>query len=219
MTRRERTWGYSGQVGEWSGDLEVPEERRSPPLAAARYVLERVRPILEPLHRPARIEVSWGEYDEAGEELAFHELEEAETTSWDAVDAHLAQLRGAHGTTAVSCVFVHLDTCVLEAGTETWAERAAELQISFDAPEVQPVSAQLAYRTSIDVWLGATYDEHRQPRANPDAASNAPRLEAMLHRLREVTADFQAGESQTYPFAIVATGFREITVDDLPRRG
>lgn len=224
MTHRVRPWGYSGQVGEWSGRIEVPQGRRSPPLAAARYVVERACAVLDAMHRPSRMEVSWGEYDATGEALAFHELEDVGVTSWDVVDAHVAPWHGTRGTAAVSCLFVCLDTCVLEEERAVWVESSAEFQVSFDSPEVVPASAQLAYRTAIDVWLGATYDEHKRPRPNVDARGNAPRLEAMLVRLREITTDFEAGLSQVYPFAIVPTGFRQISVDELahrrpPRRG
>lgn len=219
MTGKTRMWGYSGQVGEWSGDVQIPEDVAATPLAAARFVLERLRPVLEPLHRPARIEVSWGEYDAAGEEVAFHELEERKVVTWGDVEAHVSELRCNSGTPAVNCVFVHLDTCVIGAGGPVWIESSAELQVSFDTPETRPSSGQVAYRTGIDVWLSTTYDENREPRANPEAAHNHPRLEAVLRGLREVTTDYQAGQSQLYPFAIVPTGFREVSMEDLPRRG
>lgn len=77
----ERTWGYSGRVGGWEGDFAVPVPKRSPPLKGVMYLLSVFVPVLSPMHRPRRLFVSWAEYDQAGEEIAFHELVETSVSS------------------------------------------------------------------------------------------------------------------------------------------
>jgi len=101
-------------VGEWEASLPIPEAARHSPVAAARYVVDRIRPVLEPLHRPLRMQLSWAEYDRAGTETASHELEGPETPTWDAITAHLDRLDASTtGSMAVSGIFVALDTAVV----------------------------------------------------------------------------------------------------------
>jgi hypothetical protein len=69
-----RAWGYSGQVGEWFGKVDIPLARRVPPAAAIQWMLDQVVPMLTEMHRPRRMFVSWAEYDEQGQEAGFHEL-------------------------------------------------------------------------------------------------------------------------------------------------
>lgn len=211
------TYGYSSQVGEWSGSVDLANGEQQP-ITAITSVLDRLKPSMEKLHRPAQLLVSWGEYALDGEELAFHELEKFPVVEWDAITEQLARLQTS--TTAVFAVgslFVELDTTVIEPHGQVNKPGSAELQVSIDTP-LQPSLIELRYATFIDVWLSTTYDELYRPRANRQAAgANRPRLEAVLNAIRSLTgSSFKVGQSQLYQFAITETGFRD--VDDLPRR-
>ena len=138
----ERTWGYSGQVGEWFGNVGIPPSRRQPPVAALQWVLDQVFPILMEMHRPRRMLVSWAEYDEQGEEAGFHELEQVESATWEGVKAELAMLASGNNTFAVSALFVLMDTAVIEDEGVFWADSSAELQVSIPPPEQTPGGGQ-----------------------------------------------------------------------------
>src|SRR6476661_10483462 len=110
------TWGYSGQVGEWFGELEIQPLFGQPPIAAVHRLLDDVLPIVGSLHRPRQMQVSWAEYGAEGQEVRFHELEELEVASWEAVVSSLDRLAGAaQGTFALNSLFIKLDTEVVEA--------------------------------------------------------------------------------------------------------
>jgi hypothetical protein len=219
-TTSARTWGAAGQVGEWSGRITIPDAQRTPPLDAARFVLSRVVPALQAMHRPRELELSWGDFDDGGNELAFHELERSSVAGWPDVAAELARATGAaRGTAALSALFLELDTAVVELdGSMTWSDTSARLQISIEPPEVAPVVARVAYASYIDVWLSTTYGAGYQPRSNrAAAAANRPRLAAALHQLGAcLDARVVAESSQLYPLALTDDGFRD--VDELPPR-
>ncbi|HWO26626.1 MAG TPA: hypothetical protein VNO30_48185 [Kofleriaceae bacterium] len=211
-----RTYGYSSQVGEWIGSVELAESERAP-MPGVRSVLQRLRPILEGLHRPSQLQISWGEYSAEEEELAFHELEDYPVASWDEI---VAQIERLHSTTshqfAIECLFLDLSTRVIEPTGEVWLPGSAELRFSIIQPELHPMTIDIGYRTYIDAWLSTTYDSSHQPESNHEIArANRPVLEAVLRSLRDLTGTtFQVGQSKTYPFAITDSGFCD--VDDLP---
>jgi hypothetical protein len=215
---KERTWGYSGQVGEWFGAVEIPPEGRNPsePLATIARLLVGVAVLLEELHRPRRVLVSWGEYDAEGTQEDFHELETAELCSFAAIAEHVERLSATPGRrAAVSYLCVELETRISEEEGESWMEESATLEISVTPPELQPESAGIVYTTYIDAWLSTTYGPgDAPPRANHTvAARNRPRLEALLRALASFRGGpFTVGHSRTYPFAICATGFRDVDV-------
>jgi len=208
--RTKRKWGYSGQVGKWSGSLAISPALRRPPLAAAQWLLEQVIPIFKCMHRPRRMRVSWAECDEQLREIAYHELDEIDVTSWDSIGAHLSRLEVESGAVLVlSFLFVALDTAVIEDEKESWAEESAELQISMPPEYTDPDSAIVSYTTWIDVWLSKTLDEAGAVRANAAAAANLPRLEALLRDFAALAGDtYCVEESQTYYDFITETGFR-----------
>ncbi len=205
-----RTWGYSGQVGEWFGNVVIPPGWRVPPAAALQWVLDRIVPILSEMHRPRQMLVSWAEYDEQGEEAGFHELEQIECTTWEGVEAELAMLGPASNIFAVSTLFILMDTAVINDDEVFWATESAELQISIAPPEQTPEVASVSYRTYIDVWLPKTYGKDRAERENyGPAALNGPRIEAMLRRYSALLGEsYRVGESDFYHGAISETGFR-----------
>jgi hypothetical protein len=208
------SWGYSGQVGEWYGELDIPQAYRFPPDGAARWALDVLIPIFSDLHRPRKLLVSWAEYDDQGTELAFKELVKFEASSWAETLGRLTQLSAAaHGIFALSALFVAMDVSVMgEDNVLSWVESAAELQISVSDTEFRPVSTVVSYRTYIDVWLPRTYDEQRVARSNEAAAArNGPRLATLLRAFRAQLGDsFRIGESTFYYDAITATGFRDL---------
>jgi hypothetical protein len=211
-----RTWGAAGQVGEWYGTMPIPPEDRPSSLKAVAKVLMRAAPVLQELHRPRRILISWGEYDDAGSELAFHELEEIELADWTAIANRIEQLPAEPGRRAAfSCLFVQMDTSITERDGEVWEERSAELQLSVDKP-FSTESVVLGYVTYLDVWLSTTYGDGYAPRPNNTAAErNRPRLESVLRALGALWGETaRIGQSQLYPFAICETGFRD--ADQLP---
>ena len=108
-------------------------------MPAISSVLERVRVILENIHRPASVVISWVEFDERGDELAFHELETFPATSWSQIGEHLEHLRrSTRHQWAISALFVKLDTRVTEGAVEVWKADAGELLLTIDQPELHP---------------------------------------------------------------------------------
>ena len=206
----ERTWGYSGQVGEWLGKLDIPPGRRVPPAAALQWVLDQVDPILMEMHRPRRMLVSWAEYDEQGEERGFHDLEQIECTTWEGVKVELAMLAPANSIFAVSALFLSMDTAIVNEGGVFWAEASAEFQVSIPPPEQTPEVAGVSYTTYIDVWLPITYGKDKTERANyGPAALNGPRIEVMLRTYSALLGEsYRVGESDLYHDAISEMGFR-----------
>ena len=206
----ERSWGYSGQVGEWFGKVDVPPERRVPPAAAIQWVLDQAGPMLMEIHRPRQMLVSWAEYDEQGQEVGFHELEQVECTAWEDVKAGLDMIISGSGMFALSSLFLLMDTAVVEDGGVFWAESSAELQVSIPPPEQTPEVASLSYRTYIDVWLHKTYGKDRVERANDGpAALNGPRIEALLRTYSALLGEsYRVGESDFYHDSISEMGFR-----------
>ena len=206
----ERTWGYSGQVGEWFGKVDIPNERRLPPAAALEWVLDRIAPMLMEMHRPRLMLVSWAEYGEQGLEVNFHELEQVECTTWGEVKARLAMLAPDKGNFAVSAMFMLMDTAVIDEDGVFWADSSAELQISVPPPERTPEVASVSYRTYIDVWLRKTYGKGKAERANyGPAALNGPRIETLLRAYAGLLGEsYRVGESDYYYDAISETGFR-----------
>lgn len=206
----ERTWGYSGQVGEWLGKVDIPNERRLPPAAAFEWVLDRIAPILMEMHRPRLMLVSWAEYDEQGEEAGFHELEQVECTTWEGVKAGLAMLAPDKGIFAVSALFMLMDTAVIDDDGVFWADSSAELQISIPPPERTPEVASVSYRTYIDVWLPRTYGKGKAERTNFGPAElNGPRIEVLLRAYAGLLGEsYRVGESDYYYDSISETGFQ-----------
>ena len=151
------------------------------------------------MHRPNGLQVSWGEYNDIGTEIAFHDLDELPATSWGDVTTALRSLGEA---AAVSAAFVNLDTDVIDHG---WVANAGTLQWSVAPPETSVSSVYVSYSTAIDVWLSATYDEHGQARTNEAAAANRPRLEYVIASL-----GVGCGTSRLYPFAITDHGFADV---------
>jgi DNA-binding transcriptional regulator/RsmH inhibitor MraZ len=213
-----RTYGYSSQVGDWMGSVELAESERAP-MPGVRSALQRLRTILEGLHRPSQLRISWGEYSADEEELAFHELEVYPVASWDEVLAQIERLRATTSHQfAIADLFLELATRVIEATGEVWLPGSAQLQLMIVQPELHPMTIVVGYTTYIDAWLSTTYDSNHQPQSNHEVArANRPALEAVLRSLRDLTGTtFEVGQSKTYPFAITDTGFRD--EDDLPTR-
>jgi hypothetical protein len=213
-----RTYGYSPTVGDWMGSVELAESERAP-MPGVRSVLQRLRAILEGLHRPSQLQISWGEYSVDEEELAFHELEVYPVASWDEVLAQIERLRSTTSHQfAIADLFLELSTRVVEATGVAWLPESAELQFSIIQPELRPRTIEVRYTTHIDAWLSTTYDSSYQPRSNHEVArANRPSLEAILRSLRDLMGTtFEVGRSRLYPFAITDTGFRD--EDDLPTR-
>jgi hypothetical protein len=206
----ERTWGYSGQVGEWLGEIDIPLAQRQPPVAALQWVLDQVFPILMEMHRPRRMLVSWAEYDEQGEEAGFHELEQVESATWEGIKAELALLASGTDTFAASALFVLMDTAVINDEGVFWADSSAELQVSIPPPDQTPEVASLTYSTYIEVWLSTTYGTDKAERANyGPAALNHPRIEALLRAFSALLGEsYRIGQSDFYHDAIIEMGFR-----------
>ena len=206
----ERTWGYSGQVGEWLGKLDLPPSRRVPPSVALQWVIDQVGPILIELHRPRRMLVSWAEYDEQRAETGFHDLEQIECTTWEGVKVELAMLAPANSVFAVSALFLSMDTAIVSEDGVFWADSSAELQVSIPSPEQMPEVASVSYTTYIDVWLPITYGTDKTERANYGPAGlNGPRIEAMLRTYSALLGEsYRVGESDLYHNAISEMGFR-----------
>jgi len=205
-----RTWGYSGQVGEWLGAIAIPPERRQPPIAAAEWLLGDATELLRALHRPRELRISWAEFDAAGRELAFHEPDAFELAGWDEVAVRLKEIAaGARGRFALGSLFLTMDTAIIESGLELWANSSAELQISIAPPENDPVEASLTYRTFIDVWLTSTRNEAGAWRSNAAySMENLPRLAALLASFRALVGrSFRVGASFFYHDRISGTGF------------
>lgn len=215
----DTTYGYASRVGEWSGTIELPESARQP-IPAIATVLGHLRSSLEALHRPTQLQVSWVEYAMNGEdEVAFHELDEYPLSTWDGIVEQLLRLQSSTSHRfAISCLFVKLETRILEPSGCVWKPSSAELQCSIVEPELEPADVSVSYYTYVDAWLSTTYGEGYVPRDNHEIASaNRPRLEAVVGVLRALTGStFRVGQSQLYPFAITETGF--VDVDELWER-
>lgn len=196
-----RSWGFSGEVGEWHRELEVPTGLSAVDVSV--WVASTVERAVGTLHRPHGLQVSWLEYDDTGTELAFHELDELPASSWGDV---AQQLRSLGPSVAVSAVFLNLDTDVIDLG---WVPDAGTLQWSIAPPEGTVSSVYVSYSTAIDVWLTATYDEHGNARPNKAAAANRPRLESAIAAL-----GVSGGTSRPYPSVITNGGFADVS--DLP---
>lgn len=215
-----RTWGYSGQVGRWYGTPVLPAEASDGSLAATLHVLTWAAPLFAQLHRPRAVQTSWVERDEGGAEIGAHELEEALVTDWEALRSHLLGLAsGPAHTIEVHCVFVEMDTRILEADGASWAEGSAELQISVIPTRPAAESITVSYTTYIDAWLSTTYGDGFVPRDNREASSrNLPQLEAVLRALAErLDGTLRTDGSQLYPLALIPEGFRDVSA--LPPRG
>lgn len=213
------TYGYSPSVGEWTGSIALAEAERAP-LPAMRRVLGELRAIFEATHRVAQAQVSWVEYGDGGEELAFHELEDHAVASWGEAAARLEALAaGTPHRFAVQALFLELAVRIEEPAGEVWLPRAGELQLSIGEPELAPSSVEVGYTTHTDAWLAATYDEGYRPRDNRAiAAANRPALEAALRALHALAgASYRAERSRLYPFALAEHGFTD--EHELPPRG
>lgn len=205
-----RTWGFSGEVGEWSGNVQVPPGQRQPPISAARWLLEKARSVFGTMHRPREVQITWGDFDSSGQELAFHESDRFPASDWSDVVVGLNRVAGsARERFALSSLFIELDAAIIEDGTTSWAESAGELQISIPSPETDPVEANVSYRTFIDIWLERTVGAEGEWRSNAGAAAdNASRLEAVLRDFRELAGEtYRVGGSFHYHELIGATGF------------
>jgi hypothetical protein len=213
------SYGYSPDVGDWYGSIALPSTERTP-IRAVRHAIQQLGTVLEPLHRPTEMRISWSELDAADAELAFHELETYPVTSWDGLLEQIERLASmTPHQFAIDCVFAELATRVVEIPGELWKTESAELQFSIVQPQLHPTTIEVHYTTYIDAWLSTTYDENHAPCDNHDVArANRPNLERLLEKLHQLTgATFRVGRSRLYPFAISEHGFRD--VDDLPARG
>jgi hypothetical protein len=207
-----RTWGYSGQVGEWFGAVAIPRRERQAPIAAAEWLLSDVSALLSALHRPREMQISWAEFDATGQELAFHESETFETSDWQAAALRLKEIAaGARGTFALSSLFVTMDTAIVENGSELWAHNSAELQFSIPPPYYAPTEASVSYCTSIDIWLSSTRNETGEWRSNVAySRDNLPRLMTFLASFRALVGEsFDVGESFFYHDRINNEGFSD----------
>jgi hypothetical protein len=205
-----RTWGYSGEVGEWSGTVAVPPEERQPPVSAAIWLVCKARALLGPMHRPRDVQITWGDFDRSGQEIAFHESDRFAAANWSDVVVGLNGIsERARGRFALSSLFVELDTAIIEDGATTWAESAAELQISIPSPETDAAEANVSYRTFIDIWLERTRGAEGEWRSNARAAAdNASRLAAILRGFRDLAGEtYRVGGSFHYHEFIRPTGF------------
>lgn len=182
-------------------------------MRAIQSLLSTLIPILAEIHRPRRISVSWGEHNEAGEEIAFHELEESDISSWDDVRTIIARLpdRSSHEV-AVSTLFVDLDTRIIEGGRESWSEDSASLQASVPpGDEKAPESFHITYQTAIDIWLPTTHGSDGLRSNRAVAAENMPRFEAFLRDLASLTGGALVPDrSKRYGDAVTATGFQDL---------
>ncbi len=215
----EPTWGYAGQVGQWSGLVPLPDGLGDDSLAGTEYALATLIPALSQIHRPRSSRLSWVGYSDIQHESTYHELEQARATDWGDLTRRLASLASRSATrVAVHALFVDLDTSVVGAEGDFWAEESATFQISVTSGDLGRMQVRAMYSSYIDVWLSSTYGEDHQPRSNTEpAALNRPRLEAFLRRFAEIVGDSFATElSQLYYFAITPTGFRD--ADELPPR-
>jgi hypothetical protein len=214
----ESTWGYAGQVGQWSGLVPLPDRLVGDSLASTEYTLATFIPALSPIHRPASSSMSWVEYSDTQHEPTYHELEEVPTADWEDLRQRLARLAAGTTTVAVHALFADLDTSVVGTDGDFWAEESATFQISVTSGDLGKMQVGVMYSTYIDTWLSTTYGENYQPRSNARlAALNRPRLEAFLHTFAEIVGDsFTTELSQLYYFAITPTGFRD--ADELPPR-
>ena len=207
----EQTWGYSGLVGEWRGTTSIERAPEESQAAAVQRLVGQVGEILGEMHRPRLMTLSWAEYDAEGVEGVFHDLEEIEVASWDAVAAKLEPGQHGGGMSAFSAVFIELDTAVAEGVDVRWAESSAELQISVPQPERTAEIASVSYRTLIDVWLPRTYGPDGSAHLNVGPAQqNRHRIERVLRGLKDLVGDsLRVGASDYYFDEISETGFRD----------
>lgn len=215
----EPTWGYAGQVGQWSGRVPLPDRLVGDSLVGTEFSLATFIPALSQIHRPASSSLSWIEYSDTQQEPTYHELERAPAADWDDLTQRLASLASGTATRAsVDALFVDLDTSAVSADGDFWTEKSATFQISVTTGDLGKMQVRVMYSTYIDIWLSTTYGENYQPRSNTGpAALNRPRLEAFLRRFAEIVGDsFTTELSQLYYFAITPTGFRD--ADELPPR-
>lgn len=209
----ERTWGYSNPVGEWVFRLQLAHEQRGNPIRIFFTVLRSAASVVAPMHRLRAASMSWGQYDAEGREQAFHELEDVDQVSWENLEKKLAKMltpAAPEWRVAVSCLFLTLDTELVDGGRSQWADESAELQLSFVAPELDPVEASLTYSTAIDVWLPITLDAELRPRGNQQLSrQNLPRLQGMLMRLDAISSSSTTGQSKLYGSALGPRGFAD----------
>lgn len=214
----EPTWGYAGQVGQWSGLVPVPDRLVGDSLACTAFTLAMFTPALSRLHRPASSSLTWVEHTATDDEPVYHELEQTPAVDWDDLVRRLAGLAGIATRVEMHALFVDLDTSVVDEDGSFWSEQSATFQISVTAGDLARMQVAVIYSTYIDVWLSTTYGENHLPRANAEpAALNRPRLAAFLRGFAELVGDsFTTELSQLYYFAITPTGFRD--ADELPPR-
>lgn len=204
------SYGYASEVGEWTGVLVIPEVKQRP-LDAVSFALSELTPIFETFHRPTELIISWFELDHNDQEISFHELDEFPVRGWADVATCIESL-APDKPFAISCIFLKLDTEIIENRATVRVPASAELQLSIAPPETKPTSVGLSYTLFIDAWLSFTYGEEYAPRDNRSiAAANRPRLADALRHFREkVGSSFNVGRSQLYPFAICDAGFLDI---------
>lgn len=206
------TFGYSGNVGEWSWELSrprpaSPQERNRLLRALASGLFDA----LGEMHRVHRAEIDVEHArDDGGGDFA----EGIDVTAPDGdralrkLDAAVASFRDG----IVTRLDVVLDTTVVLAGGPEWVPESAELYIGagplLDADGTTAIN--VSYSTYIDVWLGRTLGPDRVERDNSALARlNEPRLRDLLTRISAAVGQMQhlSTDSYYYRDQILPQGF------------
>ncbi|KST70409.1 hypothetical protein [Mastigocoleus testarum] len=166
-----KTWGYSGLVGEWyieasGGKGNILQER-------FKYLIQTLDFLICPLqvfHKlyTVRVDLSILDDKNIGEEKSFVEDLELESKDMIEIIPELEKIFISH----VNCLFtkvnLELNTIVLEQNKELILPESAELYIGTESSSSLDTEVDLfvSYSTFIDVWLSKTLDRNKNQRDN-----------------------------------------------------
>ncbi len=218
MKNWTKSWGFSGLVGEWH--IELPGGQGDD--IDGRFnklidVLERIVPLLKPLHqlRKAIIDISLlsEELEENGEikEKEFREDVELEAISLEDLVPAIKRVIQPYTRYLIARVDIDLDAQVWDETGEIIFPESAELYIGSDSYALmgKEVELYISFSTFIDVWLPKTLDSDGVWRDNTEASRlNHPRLQGFLQALeKNCDSEIVKGESHYYSEFLQNTGF------------
>lgn len=209
----DKTWGFSGLVGEWH--LERSEKVSDNLSFRAKFeklveFFKIIIPIISKLHQlnQAKIDISF--ISEDGAEKDFWEDVELDTIDLDNLLTNICKIIQPLDNCLITRIDIDLDTKVIHNQEETIVPQSANLYIGADNDwDNQYYEIYLSYSTFIDVWLEKTLDSGKKYRDNSTwSQENKPNLIIFLKELEKKTNTILVkGESYYYSEQLKKYGF------------
>lgn len=213
-----RSWGHSGQVGEWCMEVPgAPSENLTDRFQQLTDILKKITLLLQQFHTLHKAEVDISILGETVlengeiEEKQFLESVELDASTLEELVTSLKRSISTLSKYIVTQILIDLNTIVKEENGDFLFPNSADIyvQLSSSATIGEETEIYICYSTYLDVWLKKTFKDRKLRDNSQPAFLNHLRLEKFLLDLEKTfETSLTIGESYYYSDYLQKTGFR-----------